>query len=92
MTMWSNASPLTEAIDSIARAVLAIVRTHPVRVLIDGRSAAGKTTFSNALARRLVAVGKEVVVAEFDEFHPTGSCLSMAAFWRSRASEHPGTS
>jgi uridine kinase len=72
MTMWSNASPLTEAIDSIARAVLAIVRTHPVRVLIDGRSAAGKTTFSNALARRLVAVGKEVVVAEFDEFHPNG--------------------
>jgi uridine kinase len=63
---------MRELIERLSDAILAIVRPHPVRVLIDGRSAAGKTTFSDALAAALSAGGRQVVVAHFDEFHPPG--------------------
>ena len=63
---------MSDPIQAIAAAILAIERPHPVRVLVDGRSAAGKTTFASELARRLSAGGRQVVVAEFDAFHPAG--------------------
>jgi len=63
---------MADVIDALAGAILAIALPHPVRVLIDGRSAAGKTTFSETLAKRLAAGGRQVVVAHFDEFHPVG--------------------
>jgi uridine kinase len=54
----------------VAERVLRLERAgHPVRVGVDGRSAAGKTTFANALARRLRArTGRELVRAELDHF------------------------
>ena len=63
---------MVDVIDALADAILAINRPYPLRVLIDGRSAAGKTTFSGALAAGLAAGGRQVVVAEFDAFHPPG--------------------
>jgi uridine kinase len=63
---------VSDPIQAIAVAILAVQRSHAVRVLVDGRSAAGKTTFASELARRLAVGGRQVVVAEFDEFHPAG--------------------
>jgi uridine kinase len=60
-----------DPLETIARAILALRRPHPPRVLIDGRSAAGTTTFSAALAARL-AQARPVVLAHFDDFHPLG--------------------
>jgi uridine kinase len=42
-----------ETLAELARVVLAVVRPHPVRVAIDGCSAAGKTTLADELARVL---------------------------------------
>jgi uridine kinase len=58
-----------EVLDELAREVLAVERVHPVRVGIDGCSAAGKTTLADELAdvvRRLS--GREVVRAGLDYF------------------------
>lgn len=38
---------------AVAERILAVERPHPVRVAIDGRSAAGKTTFADRLASSL---------------------------------------
>lgn len=45
---------------------------HPLRVGIDGRSAAGKTTFADELAATLEARGVSVLRASIDDFHPKG--------------------
>jgi uridine kinase len=60
------------AIDAVARTILAVRRDRPVRALIDGRSAAGKTTFSAALAERIARSGRQVLTIHFDDFHPVG--------------------
>jgi len=59
-------------LETLADAILPIERPHPVRVAIDGRSAAGKTTFSAALAERLAASGREIAVVHLDDYHPVG--------------------
>jgi uridine kinase len=46
--------------------------SHPVRVGVDGRSAAGKTTFADRLAAVADASGRNVVRASIDDFHPPG--------------------
>jgi uridine kinase len=63
---------MSDAIRSISAAILALGKPHPLKVLIDGRSAAGKTTFSEALAGLLATSGRQVVLVRFDEFHPAG--------------------
>lgn len=45
---------------------------HPVRVAVDGVSAAGKTTFANELAEALRGLGRDVLRAELDDFHRPG--------------------
>ncbi len=42
---------------------------HPLRVVIDGRTASGKTTLARALGAALVAQGREVIVTSIDGFH-----------------------
>jgi uridine kinase len=42
-----------DVLDTVADAILALHRPHPVRVGIDGRTAAGKTTFAGSLAALL---------------------------------------
>jgi uridine kinase len=57
------------AIGDLADRVLAVTADHPVRVAIDGRSAAGKTTLANALATAVRAgSGRTVIRAELDGF------------------------
>ncbi len=50
---------------TIARAEIA----HPLRVAIDGRTAAGKTTFAGELAAALTAAGRPVIQTSIDGFH-----------------------
>jgi uridine kinase len=59
-------------VDELAAAILALQRQRPVRVLIEGRSAAGKTTFSRTLAERLGRSGRQAQVVHLDDFHPVG--------------------
>jgi uridine kinase len=63
---------VTPAIDRIAASILALHRDRPVRALIDGRSAAGKTTFAAAVGDRLANAGRDVLSVSFDDFHPVG--------------------
>jgi uridine kinase len=56
-------------IGDLADRVLAVVTDHPVRVAVDGRSAAGKTTLANALATAVRAASARTVIrAELDGF------------------------
>ena len=56
-------------IEDLAGEVLAVAAGHPVRVAIDGRSAAGKTALANALATVLrAATTRTVIRAELDGF------------------------
>ncbi|GAB3833920.1 hypothetical protein [Kribbella italica] len=59
----------SDVLGELADAVLAVERVHPVRVGIDGCSAAGKTTFADELGDVLRArTGREVVRAGIDYF------------------------
>jgi uridine kinase len=51
-----------ETLAELARIILAVVRPHPVRVAVDGCSAAGKTTLADELAAALRARTRRVVV------------------------------
>jgi uridine kinase len=66
-------------VDEVAGLVLGIERRQPVRVAIDGRSAAGKTTFADALAAALAPSGRQVLRAGIDDFHPPGHAARSAA-------------
>jgi uridine kinase len=68
-----------EALEIAAASILAIACAHPVRVGIDGRSTAGKTTFRDALAERLARSGRPVLRASIDDFHPPGHGRRSAA-------------
>ncbi|CAN5549140.1 uridine kinase [soil metagenome] len=60
-----------EVIQMLARAVASISVGHPARVAVDGRSAAGKTTLADKLAKAVHSYGREVVRASIDDFHRT---------------------
>ncbi|MDI1463327.1 uridylate kinase [Catellatospora sp. KI3] len=51
-----------EVLAEVARAVAAVSRPHPVRVAIDGNSAAGKSTFGDELAAAVRAVTSRPVI------------------------------
>lgn len=66
---------MTSAIDVTARVAdyATSMRTAaPVRVGIDGRSAAGKSTFAAALADAIRQSGRTAVTASIDHFHTPG--------------------
>lgn len=59
----------TEALTELAEIVLTVERPHPVRVAIDGCSAAGKTTLADELADVLRArTDREIIRAGIDYF------------------------
>lgn len=66
-------------IKRVTRIVLALDRPHPIRVAVEGRSAAGKTTFADALALALGPSGRQVLRAGIDDFHPPGHAARSAA-------------
>ncbi|HZU77464.1 MAG TPA: uridine kinase [Dehalococcoidia bacterium] len=57
---------------ALADAVTGVRLSHPTRVGIEGRSAAGKTTFADELAETVRARGREAVRATLDDFHRPG--------------------
>lgn len=66
-------------ISDIADIALAIGRPHPVRIAVEGRSAAGKSIFADALAAALRRSGRQVVRAGIDDFHPPGHAARSRA-------------
>jgi uridine kinase len=58
-----------ETLADLAEVILAVERPHPVRVAIDGCSAAGKTTLADELAQVLASrTEREVIRAGIDYF------------------------
>ena len=57
------------ATESIAARILAVTTAGPVRVGIDGVTAAGKTTLGDELAGALKGQAREVIRATVDDFH-----------------------
>jgi uridine kinase len=56
-------------IDQMTEHIAAVERPHPVRVGIDGISAAGKTTLADELVGPLERMGRTVIRAQIDDFH-----------------------
>lgn len=56
----------------LADAIHALPAHRPLRVGIDGRPGAGKTTLADALADRLEALGRSCARASLDDFHRPG--------------------
>lgn len=63
---------MSEAASLVAQAAVSLRKNGPVRVAIDGRSAAGKSTFAVAVAEVVRHSGRPVVVASIDAFHTPG--------------------
>jgi len=63
---------MDKPLDIAALNILALSTDGPLRIAIDGRSAAGKTTFADALGDRLRGAGRFVLRAGIDDFHPPG--------------------
>jgi uridine kinase len=59
----------SELIKCLAKHLIDVERTHPVRVAIDGVDASGKTMLADALAVPIQNVGKSVIRASIDGFH-----------------------
>jgi uridine kinase len=64
--------PRSQVVSALADAVTSLRVAHPTRVAVDGRSAAGKTTFANDLADTIRAQEREVLRASIDDFHRPG--------------------
>ncbi len=62
----------SDVLERLMRIVLDLRLPHPTRVAIEGRSAAGKTTFADELAELVRAGGREVLRASIDDFHRPG--------------------
>ena len=58
-----------EVIHTLAARIGDVKRDHPVRVGIDGITAAGKTTLADELAETLRGWPREVIRASVDDFH-----------------------
>jgi uridine kinase len=58
--------------DIAVRQILALHTDGPLRIGVDGRSAAGKTTFADGLSERLHSARRTVLRASIDDFHPPG--------------------
>lgn len=59
-------------LERIAGTTIALGRTTPTLVGVEGRSAAGKTTFADELAATLSARGRSIVRSSIDDFHTPG--------------------
>ncbi len=58
-----------EMIREVVHRIVALPRTAPVKVAVDGRTASGKTTFADELAAGVQQTGRPVIRAQIDGFH-----------------------
>ncbi|HEY4332622.1 MAG TPA: hypothetical protein VGM78_08635 [Ilumatobacteraceae bacterium] len=56
-------------LETVAADLAAIDVDHPLRVAVDGITAAGKTTFANGLGAIVAALGRDVIRISMDGFH-----------------------
>lgn len=54
---------------AVAEGISRVLRPHPVRVAVDGRTASGKTTLANELAGAVESTGRPVIRTSVDGFH-----------------------
>jgi len=64
-----NLMDRSDALLEIASVIAEIPLLHPIRVAIDGRDGAGKTTLADELVRPVRSLGREVIRASVDGFH-----------------------
>lgn len=57
-----------EALRLLAQMIIKIERPHPVRVGVDGYSAAGKSTLADELAAVVTSLGRPCLRADLDDF------------------------
>lgn len=69
MNLPAGTPPVRGAIEAVSDRVEALGLAHPARVAIDGITAAGKTTFADALADTLRRRGRSVIRVSMDGFH-----------------------
>lgn len=62
----------SSVINRVAELIAAVELGRPVRVGIDGRSAAGKSSFGDELAEAVRRSGRQVERASIDDFHRPG--------------------
>lgn len=67
--MAESGDARARVLEELAWYLAAVERGHPVRVGIDGRTAAGKTTLADALVGPLERLGRPVVRIQVDDFH-----------------------
>jgi uridine kinase len=58
-----------DVLEDLAARIADVSLKHPLRIAIDGRTAAGKTTLSDALAQLVRKRGRPVIRASIDGFH-----------------------
>lgn len=58
-----------DVITSLAKQLIKKKTSHPMRIGIDGMTAAGKTTFSRHLAQAFVNRGVSTIIVSLDSFH-----------------------
>jgi uridine kinase len=58
-----------EVLNELGEEVLGTMASHPLRVAIDGITAAGKSTLADELAEVLGPYGREVIRLRMDDFH-----------------------
>lgn len=67
--MAGSEATRARALARLARHLAAVERPHPIRVAIDGRTAAGKTTLADELVAPLARLGRPTIRIEIDDFH-----------------------
>jgi uridine kinase len=70
--MQDTGIPRSVLIRQLAAAILQLPAHEPTLVAIDGRSAAGKTTFADELAGWIGSHGRPILRSSLDDFHPPG--------------------
>jgi pantothenate kinase-related protein Tda10 len=58
-----------DVVAELASRIGRVTRPHPIRVVIDGVDAAGKTTLADELVAPLTRTGRFVIRASIDGFH-----------------------
>jgi len=62
-----------KAISELAKKILTLKKSHPVRVGIDGVDASGKTILADELVAYFNESGREIIRASIDGFHNPGA-------------------